>query len=174
MNKLDAILKTIKPSGIVDAMLRGLESLDTRKNFIFDVDTFGRSSGACSRDICAGCAAMLAVMELSGHNFLPSEINSATDRSQAVGCEDYMLLDFECAVDGLRDGYIGAVFKFVLYYSDASIFERHRENNKSNSDLVRNLINMFPANFIINDIRSAHNALPEIRKLRDALLENGL
>ena len=87
-----------KPSLAVKVMIKGLDN--PPPNFHFDMDSFG----FVREDECMGCAATVALQEITGHRFTLDEIAGTGPRGSALGLDFGDVEQFENAVDELRLG----------------------------------------------------------------------
>lgn len=113
MSKFDDVLKTLKPSDAVLAMIEGLHDASNLSYFKIDMKTFGETI-ASEHGMCMGCAATAAVMNLSNVNFNSSNIRN---RHSAINCNISTLIYFENAIDFLR---LGLVSNFIAVLSKVS------------------------------------------------------
>ena len=83
-----------KPSLAVKVMIKGLDN--PPPNFRIDMDSFGFVKG----NWCIGCAATVALQEITGHVFSTTEI--IDDRHLALGLQFLDVAEFELALDSFR------------------------------------------------------------------------
>ncbi len=113
-----------RPSKALRAMLTGLIKASERPTFVIEMSVF--SEYIKDKDICYGCAATCALMELTGDDRIvksafmstgDSEINITPGRylSNKFSTEDHddiRATFFESAIDEVRKGDPGSLFRF--------------------------------------------------------------
>jgi hypothetical protein len=90
-------------SSVIDAMIQGLRNIP--EGFVVSMGTYGIFEG----NICFGCAATCAVMQISGVTFTPETISGFAKRAAVTGYSPEDITDFENAINWLREGYLGAL-----------------------------------------------------------------
>jgi hypothetical protein len=102
-----------KPSLAVKAMVIGLKEAPSLENFVVNMNTFGTADD--DEDICYGCAATVAIQKIAGVRFNTSNIDSDVGKAVAVKTTSIDLIEFERAIDYLRNSN---VYAFLHYFVD--------------------------------------------------------
>lgn len=92
----------------VEAMILGLKKQSKRKVFEITMSTFGDFNDK----VCFGCAATCTVQQVYGKNFNRKNIAGYESRAKFMKAISEDLAEFESAIDGLRMGYLGDIFKY--------------------------------------------------------------